>query len=219
MAKNFVLSLEDNIDYYSTLFVSNDIEEYTSTKDDFNQIENRDILFKYLKHLSIIDSSFVMLYYMYRMSQNSISQFLKMSNYGEISQVGVSVRIRRAFEKIKFLLNFPKLDLIDIREDFRYLFPKNLFEPAYFFYWNRTQSRTKYFLNMTQCGSAFKIDDVIKFLSQVIKENKDENKVFLSLTYLDFFKKIRSQSSIMNVSFRNENIKITDLIDGKSIFK
>ncbi len=219
MAKKFIYSLEDNIDYYSSLASSQDLEEYTSTKDDFNEIENRDILFKYLKHLSIIDSTFIMLYYMYRMSQASISHFLTVANMGEISQVGVSVRIRRAFEKIKFLFNFPKLDFVDIREDFRYLFPKHLFEPAYFFYWNRTQSRTKFFLNMTQCGSAFKIDDVIKYLDSIIEANSDESKVFLAQTYLEFFKKIRGQSSIMNISFRNENNKTFDVDEKKpSIF-
>ena len=219
MGNKFVYSLEDNEEYYNSVMASQEIEEYTSTKDNFNEIENRDILFKYLKHLSIIDSTFVMLSYMYRMSQTSISNFLKVSQIGEISQVGVSVRIRRAFEKIKFLFNFPKLDLIDIREDFRFLFPKHLFEAAYYFYWNRTQSRTKYFLNMTQCGSAFKIDDVLEYLNLLVKENKDIEKTFLAQTYLEFFNKIRYQSNIMNIFFRNENNKFSDIVEKTSIFE
>jgi len=209
----YTYSLDDtNIDYYSKIAAEQEYMEYSSTKDDFNNIENKDLLFRYLKHLSIIDSTFLMLSYMYRMSQTSISKFL------DISQVGVSVRIKRAFEKIKFLLDCcPKLNYIDVREDFEKMFPPHLFEIAFFFYFNHTQSRTKYFLNITQCGAAFKLKVVLKHLENIIKNSKDDDLKFLANTYNNFFQVISKKSNTMNTFFRNDYKKNQKLIEGKSI--
>lgn len=213
MSGRFTYSLDDNIDYFSKLADSYEPIEYESKKDLFTNIENKDVIFDFLKRLSFIDATFIMLSYMYKMSQTSISKLLSYAYMNtinikgvnsSITQVGVSVRIRRAFEKIQFLLKCPKLDFISVRDDFKLMFPKNLFDVAFFFYWNHTQSRTKHFLNITQCGSAFKLDEVILFLEKTINKEDNDDLVFLANTYLQFFKTIRDQSNTLNIFFRND---------------
>lgn len=209
MGKHYHLSLDENIDYYSNLALDYQSNEYSDIKENFNDLENKDILFKYLKFVSIIDSTFIMLSYMYKMSQNSIRNLFQDIQSSDnstisISQVGVSVRLKRALEKIKFLLNCPNLDFIDVREDFLKLFPEHLFDIAFYFYWNHTQSRTKYFLNITQCGSAFKLKSVIDYLSNIIESKPSEDLVFLADSYLEFFKVIQEKSNLFNIFFRND---------------
>ena len=205
------LSLDENIDYYSNIASDYNLEEYSSTKDTFGDLESHNVLFKYLKHLSSIDSTFVILSYMYRMSQENISKFL------QISQVGVSVKIRRALQKIKFVLTFPKLDLLEVRSDLLTIFGKSeLFYVSYFFYWNHTQSRTRHFLNITQCSSACKLQEVLEYLNKSV-ENEDDDISFLSRVYLDFFNAISEKSNILNMFFRNDFEKNSRLTESTSL--
>lgn len=206
-------NVDENIDYYSNIASDYNIEEYSSTKDTFQGLENHNILFKYLKYLSSIDATFVILSYMYRMSQENISKFL------DISQVGVSVKIRRALEKIKFVLTFPKLDYIEVRTDLLQIFGKSeLFYVAYFFYWNHTQSRTRHFLNITQCGSASKLKEVLSYLENILENSGDDDLVFLSRVYLDFFNAISEKSNILNMFFRNDFEKNSRLTEATPVF-
>jgi len=214
------LSLDDNIDYYSSLAAEQgDWSEGGGTMHDTMSADmNFDILLDNIKHLSKIDSTFVILSYMYKMSQKTIAEFLKEIIDGDISQVGVSVRLRRALQKLKFIIEAPSLDFVKIRTDFIQLFPENIRYIAFYFYFNHTQSRSRHFLNITQCTAATELDKVLNYLNKQ-KTTKDMEIRCLVENYLEFFNTIRKSSSINNQFFRNDFERNSKLIEAKSLIE
>ena len=100
-------------------------------------------------------------YYLQQLSQTQTAKIIG------ISQAAVSRRLEFIKKRIKYLLKMPTVSPIQVRVDFKKLFPIKMFEPAYYVYFEPSQSRVKYFLGTSQSGAANKIKQINKYLSEL----------------------------------------------------
>lgn len=181
---------------------------------------------KYLSLLPLIDRNLAKYYYIDGLSQEQIKSF-----FG-LSQSAVSRRLKYVLNRINFLLRAPSLSPIQVREDLEFLFDKDLFEFAYFYYFELAQNRVKFFVKASQSGVANKFKDILKYLediskeksNKIVKSDKDimimEKKKCLALIYLDYFRFINKKSNIINfLCKKNDEIRSKSLVNGDSIFK
>lgn len=184
--------------------------------------ESQNFILRYFMMLPQIDYTIARLYYIERLSQDQISNLLN------ITQAAVSRRLKFILVRVKFLLKMPYLDPIQIRKDFEELFPEELFEFAYFFYWENAQNRVKYFIKTSQSGAANKFARVMDYLEQLaaldddrIAEDYDlQAKKGLALIYLDYFRYTRSKSNIITFLYKkNDALRTKALIQDESIFE
>ena len=182
--------------------------------------ESYPFVVKFLSYLPKIDYKISKLYYIDKLSQDQIS-FL----YG-ISQAAVSRRLKFIVERLKFLFKMPSLNPIQVREDFIKLFPENLVQFAFFFYWENTQNRVKYFIETSQSGAANKFKLIIKFLESKIdveqgasfKNEGDDEVKHLALIYFDYFNLMQNKSiTISHLYKKYDSRRANALINGKSV--
>lgn len=186
-------------------------------KDSYN------FIVRYLSLLPLIDRNLAKYYYIDGLSQEQIKIMFN------ISQSAVSRRLRYVLNRINFLLRAPSLNPIQVREDLRFLFPEDLFEFAYFYYFELAQNRVKFFVGASQSGVANKFKDILNYLKEVkkvkiSKSDKDimnaEKKKYLALIYYDYFCFINNKSNIINfLCKKNDDIRSKSLVFGDSIFK
>lgn len=170
-------------------------------------------ILRYFNLLPPIDYSLAKLYYIDGLGQRQIKEIF------DISQSAVSRRLKYVLNRIHFLLKAPSLDPIQVREDFEKLFPSELFEFAFFYYFELAQNRVKFFVHSSQSGVANKFKDIISYLEDISEEdekmiNNDKDllnyqtKRWLALTYLDFFRFISKKSNIINfLCKKNDEIR------------
>jgi hypothetical protein len=164
-----------------------------------------DFVARYLNFLPAIDQDIAKLYYVDGLSQDQIKKL-----FG-VCQAAISRRVKFIFVRIKFLLRMPSLNPIQVREDLRILFDDELFEFAYFFYWELAQNRVKYYIETSQSGAANKLIKIIAYLKKLkdleIKEGDSEmeRKKFLSLVYLDYFEFIYRRSNVITWVFKKSD--------------
>jgi hypothetical protein len=183
-------------------------------------------IIRYLYLLSSIDRDLAKYYYIDGLSQGQIKWLFK------ISQSAVSRRLRYVLNRINFLLRAPSLNPIQVREDLEFLLDKDLFEFAYFYYFELAQNRVKFFVGASQSGVANKFKDILQYLRDIknTKVNKSaksdkemlilEKKRCLALIYLDYFCFIHKKSNIINyLCKKNDTIRSKSLVFGESIFK
>lgn len=169
-----------------------------------------------------IDYCIARMYYLEKLSQNQISILLG------ITQAAVSRRLKYILIRIRFILRMPSLNPIQVRDDFNVLFPEELFEFAYFFYWELSQNRVKFFIKTSQSGASNKFASVVHFLEELvaIDDTTIENdfdaqqKKCLALTYLDFYRYTRDKSNTISALFkRNDGLRTGALIYGPRIWE
>lgn len=183
-------------------------------------------IIRYLSLLPLIDRDLAKYYYIDGLAQEQIK---KMFN---LSQSAVSRRLKYVLNRINFLLRAPSLNPIQVREDLEFLFDEELFEFAYFYYFELAQNRVKFFVKASQSGVANKFKDILKYLEDIIQIKEDkicksdnnmmimEKKKCLALIYLDYFRFINKKSNIINfLCKKNDRIRSKSLILGDSIFK
>jgi hypothetical protein len=121
----------------------------------------------------------------------------------------------------------PSLNPIQVRDDFHVLFPEELFEFAYFFYWEFSQNRVKFFVKTSQSGAANKFLSVMKFLEEIsitpdgdiIDDFDAQQKKCLALMYLDYFRYTRNKSNTISALFkRNDSLRTGSLVQGPRIW-
>jgi len=177
---------------------------------------------RYLSLLPSIDHDIARLYYIDDLSQDQISDIF------DISQAAVSRRLKYVLDRIKFLLKMPGLNPVNVRRDLQDIFPPELFESAYFFYWELAQNRVKFFIKTSQSGAAnkfFKILDYLEELASNVDSDKDimddecQRKQYLALIYLDYYRFIHKKSNIITfLCKKNDSIRSNALItNGDSV--
>lgn len=192
-------------------------------KDSYN------FIVRYLFLLPLIDRNLAKYYYIDGLSQEQIKVMFN------ISQSAVSRRLRYVLNRINFLLRAPSLNPIQVREDLKILFPEDLFEFAYFYYFELAQNRVKFFVGASQSGVANKFKEILTYLKKIKDEkevklskieisDKDimiiEKKKYLALIYYDYFCFINNKSNIINfLCKKNDYIRSKSLVFGDSIFK
>jgi len=219
MESNAQFSYEDNPDFFSS--VSSKVVAPNSRSIFKNLFKNSySFISKYLTLLSPIDYNIAKFYYIDGLSQEQIKRVFN------ISQSAVSRRIRYITNRINFLLRAPSLNPIQVRRDLEFLFPEDMFEFAYFYYFELAQNRVKYFVQASQSGVANKFKDILEYLERVIENhlvlkndrfNKDlmniEKKRCLALTYLDYFRFINNKANIINfLCKKNDEVRSKSLI-------
>ncbi|MFA5071356.1 MAG: hypothetical protein WC511_03245 [Candidatus Pacearchaeota archaeon] len=159
---------------------------------------------RYLNFLPPIDQDIARLYYVDGLSQDQIKKL-----FG-VCQAAISRRVKFIFVRIKFLLKMPSLNPIQVREDLQALFEDDLFEFAYFFYWELAQNRVKYYIETSQSGAANKLIKIIAYLKQ-LRDTPDtgdsvlERKKYLALVYLDYFEFIYRRSNVITWVFKKSD--------------
>ena len=195
-----------------------DLSSKTSLRELFQQSQS--FIVRYMLMLPPVDYTIAKLYYIDSLSQDQISQL-----FG-ITQAGVSRRLKFITARLKFLFKMPSLDPIQVREDFLQIFPYDLFELAYYFYWENAQNRVKYFIFTSQSGAANKFVQIMTHLQQVAdtpdhlcKEDPElGRKKFLALTYLDYFRYAKSKANIITYLFkRNDHLRTNSIVTGPPV--
>lgn len=217
---------EDNPDFFSK--ISSGVVPLKNRNTLKNLIrDSYNFIVRYLSLLSLIDRDLAKYYYIYGLSQRQIKELF------DISQSAVSRRLRYVLNRINFLLRAPSLNPIQVRTDLEFLFEDtDLFEYAYFYYFELAQNRVKFFVGASQSGVANKFKDILRYLQNIIdievskndKSDKDimnlERKRYLALVYLDYFVFINKKSNIINfLCKKNDEIRSKSLVFGDSIYK
>jgi hypothetical protein len=182
--------------------------------------ESQTFILRYFTMLPQIDFTIAKLYYIERLSQDQISDILG------ITQAAVSRRLKFVLIRVKFLLKMPTLSPIQVRTDFEMLFPEELHEFAYFFYFESAQNRVKFFIKTSQSGAANKFARVNSYLEKlvslddatIVNDLEMQKKKYLALVYLEYFRFTRLKSNIITFLFKRfDPIRARSLIPGPSI--
>jgi predicted DNA-binding protein YlxM (UPF0122 family) len=219
----FGISLEEYQDSFSKKKIMN---IPLKTKSNLKELFRDSFIFiiKYLTLLPTIDYDIALFYFIEDLSQEQIRDILN------ISQSAISTRLKYIKYRINFLLKIPSLNPLQVREDFKILFPDSLFEFAYFYYFELAQNRVKYFVQNSQSGVANKFKDILEYLTHISHLNildlskcdKDlmnfEKKKYLALIYLDYFRFVKKKSNTINfICKKNDYIRSNSLEYGKDI--
>jgi hypothetical protein len=216
------LSFEEHQDFFSGIKNKNlysPLKNKNNLKDLFR--ESYTFIVKFLNLLPSIDCDIAKFYFIEGLSQEQIRDILG------ISQSAISTRLKYIKSRINFLLRVPSLNPIQVREDFKFLFPDSLFEVAYFYYFELAQNRVKYFVQTSQSGVANKFKEILRYLIKISNLelsnfDKDlmnlEKKKYLALIYLDYFRFIKKKSNIINfLCKKNDEIRSKSLEYGEGI--
>lgn len=181
-----------------------------------------EFILRYFFMLPQIDYQIARMYYLEKLSQNQISNILN------ITQAAVSRRLKYILVRIRFILRMPEHNPIQVREDFHLLFPEELFEFAFFFYWEYSQNRVKFFVKTSQSGAANKFLSVMHFLEEIsaiadIDIEGDfaaQQKKCLALVYYDYFRYTRNKSNTISALFKaNDTRRTGSLVQGPKIWQ
>lgn len=224
MSRSSIFISIDDVEALATAAADKGGTVYRSSKAEFSSLISRGypLIVRYYPYLSPLDQDMLRLYYVYGMSQNNIAHLM-----GWV-QAAVSRRLKGVFDKIKFLIKRPTNDPLEVREDFKELFPDHLNEFAYFFYWELTQNRVKLFIETSQSGAANKLTQILQFLEEeqrgLQKTNSQEpdqlRRQYLVSTYLEYFSFIRERSNILSFLYKKNDSLRTGAHDnnGPDIF-
>lgn len=193
---------------------------FTSSKTYFKDLvrESYGKIHPYLQFLSPVDTFIVRVHCIDRLSQEQISDLLN------ISQAAVSSRFKLIFGRLRILLKMPTLSPAKVREDFFELFPEELFEFAYVFYWVCSQNRVKHYVYMSQSGASNKMKRILAFLEGLVLrevsllDEKEQRLQYLALVYIEYFRVISKKSNFLSFLFkRNDEIRAGSLAHRASI--
>lgn len=193
----------------------------------------REYVEKYFSLLPPVDQQISHLYYIEQLSQDQISKL-----FG-ITQAAVSRRLKFIEGRLRFLLKQPTQNPTQVSEDFTTIFPADLVEFAFFFYHEYAQNRVKYFIKTSQSGAANKFNRVLAYLEKLtalpetgpydpaalaklglasVDPSDIEYRRYLGQTYLEYFRYIKSNSSVMACLYKKNDLTRADaLMDGESI--
>jgi hypothetical protein len=180
--------------------------------------DSYDFIIKYFLILPRFDYWVAKLYYVDGLTQAQIGDIM------DLSQVAVSRRLKFIILRLKFFLKIPTLDPLQVRKDFLLLFPEELFEFAYYFYWEFAQSRVRFFIRTSQSGASNKFSMILKYLKVIVKEDdkaEDELKKhrhYLALIYLEYFIFLK-EKNVINFLFKKNSEERGNLIIGKKFCK
>lgn len=175
----------------------------------------------YIALLPPVDRTVAHLYFIESLSQDQISELIG------VTQAAVSRRLKFIRSRIKLLMRMPTLSPIQVREDFRFLFPPELFEFAYFFYFEYAQNRVKHFINTSQSGAANKLDRVIGYLKDIMAPAMQwdgslgalDGKQYVAKAYLDYFEYTRHKANIITFLFKgNDERRAGSIVKGPARF-
>lgn len=195
-------SFDEYENYYS--FVGSSTQEDQLTQKELIQT-SYDFLAEYIKYLSPIDRDIANFYYRDKISQESIAQLYN------ICQAAVSRRIKFILYRLKFLIKMPTQNPAQVREEFKVLFPKELFEYAFTFYFELTQNRVKNFIETSQSGASNKYFQIMEYLENIVAGcddpnsemyKLDDNVKYYATTYIEFFRFIHKNSNIFSNIFK-----------------
>lgn len=195
-------SFDEYENYYS--FVGSSTQEDQLTQKELIQT-SYDFLAEYIKYLSPIDRDIANFYYRDKISQESIAQLYN------ICQAAVSRRIKFILYRLKFLIKMPTQNPAQVREEFKVLFPKELFEYAFTFYFELTQNRVKNFIETSQSGASNKYFQIMEYLENIVAGcddpnsemyKLDDNVKYYAITYIEFFRFIHKNSNIFSNIFK-----------------
>ena len=216
----FSTSFDENSDHVSYLYNLSSArqDEAISVRETIS--DNYQYFHRFLEHLPRIDQEMARFYYIDRLSQTQIA-----SLFG-ICQAAVSYRLKFILSRIKFIIKMPTLNPLQVREDFLKIFPSDLYEFAYLFYFIRSQNRVKNFITTSQSGASNKHSQIIKHLETLKKETEDDKgdpkiaeQHYLVLVYLDYFRYIKKCSNVLSCLYKKKGLrKHNTFCKGKSLF-
>lgn len=211
-----LLPFDDNPDFYSNHIV--DIERPDSRDSMRALIKEADRLFhRWFSMLPEVDYEIAQLYYVEDQSQNNIANLLG------ITQAAVSRRIAKMRPRLRVIMRMPTSDPVRVRAELQRIFPEDLFEFAYFYYFEPSQNRVKYFIETSQSGAANKFKKVLSYLREIIASepitDSEKERKLLALYYNDFFQSTKDRSAKLSYLYKsNDEERTTAVEPGPSIF-
>ena len=128
-------------------------------------------------------------------------------------------------DRIAKLMKMPTVSPVIVRKDFKTIFRgrEDLFEPAFFVYFEPSQSRVQYFLGTSQSGAANKIKQINKYLENLLAplQAKDEEDLTdeecdlkeLVIQYMDFFLDTRTRAKDFTYLYKaNDSLRKNSMV-------
>jgi len=141
----------------------------------------------YLAMLPTKEHDLIMMYYVMRKDQKEIAKILN------LSQGGVSHRIARARERLKFLISIPKFTRNDLFEDLKLIIEEEVdLIIMWELYRTTCQSQVAELVNMTQSRVRHRFMKCLKILEERVG---DSEKLKI---YLEAFKQISTNFNILH---------------------
>jgi predicted DNA-binding protein YlxM (UPF0122 family) len=141
----------------------------------------------YLAMLPTKEHDLIMMYYVMRKDQKEIAKILN------LSQGGVSHRIARARERLKFLISIPKFTRNDLFDDLKLIIEEEVdLIIMWELYRTTCQSQVAELVNMTQSRVRHRFMKCLKILEEKTGDN-EKMKV-----YLEAFKQISTNFNILH---------------------
>lgn len=177
---------------------------------------------KYVNLLPVTDKKIAKLYYLHGLKQSQIGELLG------VTQVAICKRLNYIVTRLKFLLKTPLSNPMEVRETLKKLFGDEHFESAYYFYFEHSQNRVKFFLETSQSGAANRFHKFIEKLDSIIsrlegKDNLTDEEVdllFSAITYKEYYMFIKENSSIQSFLFKKNDVsRISKITYGDFIYK
>ena len=113
--------------------------------------------------------------------------------------------------RIKFIIKMPTLNPLQVREDFAKIFPPELHEFAYLFYFFYSQNRVKNFILTSQSGASNKHAQIVRYLEDIVNSRGEEDTVderqYLAMVYLEYFQYLRKCSNIFSCLFKKKGAR------------
>ena len=167
-------------------------------KQSYNAIENH--LFK----LPAIYRHLVQLYYLNGLTQDKIAKHLN------ISQAAVSTRLATLKQRLKFILQMPSQEPMQVKRDLTSILPAGVAEFAICFYWEVLQNRVRSLIETSTSGASNKLRFIIREIEAVqanldLAEAKDQEKLILSEAYLEYFRTIQISGDRHKFAYRKND--------------
>ena len=168
-----------------------DLESKFSTEDKLQYYEQSkyslDDVKPYLAMLPKKEADLILMYYVLKKDQKEIAKILK------LSQGGVSHRIARARERLRFLISIPKFSKTEMVEDLQGVLDEEIdFTIMWEIYRTTCQSQVAEIVSMTQSRVRHKYMKNLKVLEE--KSKNDEN----LKVYFDAFSQIAKNFNILH---------------------
>lgn len=216
------ISFEAHPEFFS-MIAHNGVTEGIGRRRELRELsrECEEYLVSYFAKLPPIDQASATFYYVHGLSQDQIAHLI------HVTQAAVSRRLKYVMKRLRSLLAMPSQSPIEVAESLAELFPPDMFEFAFFFYFVFAQNRVKYYINTSQSGAANKLDRIIKHLETIVEPRRREDGTYenlddreaLAMCYLEYFRFTRDKSNIITYLFKgNDKVRAGALVTGPSIF-
>lgn len=176
------------------------------TIDTFGELirQSYDSIEAYLYKLPAIYRHLVQLYYLNGLTQDKIAKHL------DISQAAVSTRLATLKQRLRFVLQMPSQEPMQVKRDLHSVLAPEVAEFAICFYWEVLQNRVRSLIETSTSGASNKLRAIIREIELVqskldFDKVEDQEKLILTEAYLDYFRTIQISGDRHKFAYRKND--------------